>query len=35
MNVVIESGILVAIEIQVFESIVSGKVLVKHMNPHG
>ena len=35
MNIIIESGVLVTIEIQVFESVVSGEVLAKHMNPHG
>ena len=35
LNVVIESGVLVTIEIQVFESIVSGEVLVIHVNPRG
>lgn len=32
LNIVIESRVFVAIEIQVFECIVCGEVLVKHKN---
>ena len=33
LDVIVEGGVLVAIEIQVFESVVSGEVLKRGMNP--
>jgi len=33
LNVIVEGGVFVAIEIQVFEGVVSGEVLERHMNP--
>ena len=35
LNIIIESGIFIPIEIQVFERVVCGEVLEKHIRPHG
>ena len=35
LDVIIESRVFVAIEIQVFECVVCGKVLMKHKSPCG